>query len=71
MPEEVPVSEVYCFLGQSRYCKEEEVPGLPKLARVAQSLLEPPRMSRVEDGESVDHLGWFIAVIQAIDPPQS
>src|SRR3989441_12348964 len=57
MSEEVPVSGVHHLLGQSRYRKEEEVPGLPELVRVAQSLLEPPRMGRVEDGESVDHLG--------------
>jgi hypothetical protein len=56
VPEEVPVSKVHDFLGQSRYRKEEEVPGLPELVRVVQSLLEPPRMGRVEDGESVDHL---------------
>src|SRR6185437_6183 len=31
--------------------------GLPELARVVQSLREPTRMRRVEDGESVDHLG--------------
>ena len=55
--EEVPVPRVHHVLGQSRYRKEEEVPGLPELARVVQSLLEPPRMGRVEDGESVDHLG--------------
>ena len=36
--EEVPVSGVHHALGQSRNCKEEEVPGLPKLVRVAQSL---------------------------------
>src|SRR3954449_13385444 len=53
----MPVSGVHHVLGQSRYRKEEEVPGLPELVRVAQSLLEPPRMGRVEDGESVDHLG--------------
>jgi hypothetical protein len=54
--EEVPVSGMHDLLGQSRYRKEEEIPGLPELARVVQSLLEPPRMGRVEDGESVDHL---------------
>src|SRR6185436_18352505 len=54
---EVPVSEVHHLLGQSRCRKEEEVPRLPELARVVQSLLESPRMGRVEDGESVDHLG--------------
>ena len=54
--EEVPVSGVHHVFGQSRYRKEEEVPGLPELVRVVQSLLEPPRMRRVEDGESVDHL---------------
>jgi hypothetical protein len=56
VPEEVPVSEVHYFLGQARYRKEEEVPGLPELVRVVQSLREPPRMGRIEDGESVDHL---------------
>src|SRR5207244_5669474 len=55
--EEVPVSGVYHFLGQSWDRKEEEVPGLPELIRVVQSLREAPRMGRVEDGESVDHLG--------------
>ena len=55
--EEVPISRLNDVLGQSRYRKEEEVPGLPELARVVQSLPEPPRMGRVEDGESVDHLG--------------
>src|SRR5262245_34410806 len=55
--EEVPVSGGHDVLGQSRYRKEKEVPGLPELVRVVQSLLEPPRMGRVEDGESVDHLG--------------
>src|SRR6185369_5524206 len=34
-----------------------EVPRLPQLARVVQSLGESPRMRRVEDGEPVDHLG--------------
>src|SRR3954451_23924231 len=53
----MPVSGVHHVLGQSRYRKEEEVPGLPELARVVQSLLEPPGMGRVEDDESVDHLG--------------
>jgi hypothetical protein len=57
VPEEVPVSGVHHVLGQSRCREEEEVPGLPELVRVVQSLREPPRMSRVEDGESVDHLG--------------
>src|SRR5207248_7829824 len=55
--EEVPVSGVDDVLGRSGYRKEEEVPGLPELARVLQSLRESSRMSRVEDGESVDHLG--------------
>src|SRR5438270_12258736 len=56
--EEMPVSRVHHLFGQSRYRKEEEeVPGLLELARVVQSLLEPPRMGGVEDGESVDHLG--------------
>src|SRR2546425_10148369 len=57
MSEEVPVSGVHHVLGQSRYRKEEEVPRLPELVRVFQSLLESPRMGCVEDGESVDHLG--------------
>jgi hypothetical protein len=55
--EEVPVSGVHHVLGQSRYRKEEEVPGLPELVRVVQALRQPPRMGRVENGESVDHLG--------------
>src|SRR5262245_59352744 len=55
--EEVPVSGGHDVLGQSRYRKEKEVPGLPELVRVVQSLLEPPRMGGVEDGESVNHLG--------------
>jgi hypothetical protein len=48
---------MHYFLWHSRYRKEEEVPGLPELVRVVQSLRESPRMGRVEDGESVDHLG--------------
>src|SRR5215213_10089789 len=36
---------------------EEEVPGLPELARVALSLLEPARMGRVDDGQPVHDLG--------------
>src|SRR6185312_8140526 len=57
VPEEVPVPGGHHVLGQSRYREEEEVPRLPELARVVQSLREPPRMGRVENGESVDHLG--------------
>ena len=58
VPEEVPVSGLHHLLGQPRQRKEEEeeVPGLPELVRVVQSLREPPRMRRVEDDESVDHL---------------
>ena len=55
--EEVPVSGGHDVLGQSRRRKKEEVPGLPQLVRVVQSFLKPPRMGRVEGGESVDHLG--------------
>ena len=57
VPEEMPVVGVHHVLRQIRYREEEEVPGLPQLARVVQSLREPPRMGRVEDGEPVDHLG--------------
>src|SRR4051812_44483581 len=45
------------LLGQSRCREEEEVPGLPQLVRVLQSLRESPRMGGVQDGESVDNLG--------------
>src|SRR5437763_8736684 len=54
--EEVPVSGVHYFLGQSRYRKEEEVPGLAELVRVLQPLRESPRMGGIEDGEPTDHL---------------
>src|ERR671930_399483 len=48
VPEEVPVSEVHHLFWQSWYREEEEVPGLPQLVRVVQSLREPTRMRRVE-----------------------
>src|SRR5262245_42393647 len=52
----MPVSGGHDVFGHSRYRKEEEVPGPPELVRVTESLREPPRMGRVEDGEAVDHL---------------
>src|SRR5260370_17161256 len=37
--------------------EEEEVQSLRQVPGVVESLREPPRMCRVEDGEPVDHLG--------------
>ena len=56
VPEEVPVPGVHDVLGQSRNREEEEVPGLPELARVVQALLELPRVGCVQDRKPVDHL---------------
>ena len=57
VPEEVPVPQGHHVLGEPRGREEEEVPGLPELARVLEPLRQLAWMSRVEDGEPVDYLG--------------
>ncbi len=43
--------------GSPGTAKKKKYQDFAKLARVVQPLRELPRMGRVEDGESVDHLG--------------
>jgi len=63
VPEEMPVVGVDDAFGQLREGEEEEVPGLPQLARVLQTLRQSPGMGRVEDGEAVDNLGGVLSVV--------
>ena len=71
VPEEVPVVGVHDGFGQLREVKEEEVPGLAKLARVVQSLQKLSRMAALRMASRSTTSGWFIAVAQAAVPPQS
>src|SRR5262249_4294771 len=59
VPEELPPLRAHTALAHARYRKEEEVPGFPELARVAQSLREGPRMGSVKDREPIHHL-WVV-----------
>src|SRR5580704_8698395 len=55
----MPVVGAHDGLGQVREIEEEEVPGLPELARVVQSLRELARMGRIEDSQPVHDFGIF------------
>jgi hypothetical protein len=71
VPEEVPVAGVHDRFGQVGEVEEEEIPGPAELARVVQSLRQLARVGRVEIASRSTTSGWFIAVAQAMLPPQS